>query len=485
MKEIKLPQGVWYYDQKERLGNPGGFGAVFSGKDDKGKKVAVKKLHSNAKDFAHRELSAANRIQKLSPDNVMPIRDCGQAAGTDDYFLVMPAADQNLQKKIDDDKIISESEAIAILQQIAVGLSTFGNVIHRDLKPHNILLHENVWKIADYGITKFIEESTAPQTLKKCLSPSYASPEQWLEDSVTPAADMYSLGCIAICMLTGQPPFSAGSREELRARHVKEAPPKCDTCTTKLQSLISTMLRKAPDSRPSIGRVLDTLNSLNEKKSNTHVSNGLKALRVADAEESRRAAEQEAVLRSAEAKRHTREKLREEGESILNECINDFEQWINNDDLHVNVHRSAARISFGLGSAQLEFDVSTIQSVSRDNPLPASQWDIVCSALIKITQQEPKPAKRSCSLCFAKKPETQDYRWWEIKFDYSPWIRQDRKHGYCALDDYGSIDEALSISMSRFQATQRLPIDGEDKDEARDRWAALLACASQGRLELQ
>ena len=242
MKEIKLPQGVWYYDQNQPLGKPGGFGAVFLGKDDKGKVAAVKKLHSNAKDSAHRKLSAAALIQELSPDNVMPIFDCGQAAGTDDYFFVMPAADQNLQKEIDDNKIVSESEAIAILQQIAVGLSTFGNVIHRDLKPHNILLHENVWKIADYGIAKFIEESTAPQTLKKCLSPSYASPEQWLEDSVTPAADMYSLGCITICMLTGQPPFSAGSREELRARHVKEAPPKCDTCTTKLQSLISTML---------------------------------------------------------------------------------------------------------------------------------------------------------------------------------------------------------------------------------------------------
>ncbi len=490
MKEIKLPQGVWYYDQKQPLGKPGGFGAVFLGQDDKGKKVAVKKLHSNAKDFAHRELSAAALIQELSPDNVMPILDCGQAAGTDDYFLVMPAADQNLQKKIDDDTIVSESEAIAILQQIAFGLSTFGDVIHRDLKPHNILLHENVWKIADYGIAKFIEESTAPQTLKKCLSPPYASPEQWLEDSVTPAADMYSLGCIAYALITGKPPFEAHSREELKELHLEKAPPKCDTCTTKLQSLISTMLRKAPDSRPSIGRVLDTLNSLNEKKSNIHVSNGLEALRVADAEESRRAAEEEASLRSAEAKRHTREKLREEGESILNECIDDFEQWINNDDLHVNVHRSAARISFGLGSAQLEFDVSTIQSVPRDDPLPASQWDIVCRASMKIIQQNPKSAERSCSLYFAKTPETQDYRWWELKFDFNPHPlmrphRRGREDGYFALDDYESIDEALAPVMSRYQLTEPpLPIDGEDKDEARNRWAVLLARASQGRLEL-
>ena len=237
--------------------------------------------------------------------------------------------------------------------------------------------------------------------------------------------------------------------------------------------------------------MLDTLNSLNEKKSNTHVSNGLKALRVADAEESRRAVEEEASLRSAEAKRHTREKLREEGESILNECIDDFEQLINNEVPHVNVHRSAARISFGLGSAQLEFDVSTIQSVSRDNPLPASQWDSVCSALIKITQQNQKPAERSCSLYFAKTPETQDYRWWELKFDFNlhPLMRphrRGREDGYFAVDGYESIDEALAPGMSRYQLTEPpLPIDGEDKDEARNRWAALLACASQGQLELQ
>ena len=64
------------------------------------KRSPLKNCIQMQKDFAHRELGAAALIQELSPDNVMPIFDCGQAAGTDDYFLVMPAADQNLQKKL-------------------------------------------------------------------------------------------------------------------------------------------------------------------------------------------------------------------------------------------------------------------------------------------------------------------------------------------------------------------------------------------------
>ncbi|MDM3788590.1 protein kinase, partial [Proteus mirabilis] len=71
-----------------------------------------------------------------------------------------------------------------------------GDIVHRDLKPGNILRHEERWKIADFGIAKFVEDSTSLETLREALTPSYAAPEQWLGQRPTSATDIYALGCI-------------------------------------------------------------------------------------------------------------------------------------------------------------------------------------------------------------------------------------------------------------------------------------------------
>jgi len=74
-----------------------------------------------------------------------------------------------------------------------------------DLKPDNILYHDGKWKIADFGIARFVEEATASNTLKEFLSPWYAAPEQWRLERATHGTDVYALGCIAFCLLTGKP----------------------------------------------------------------------------------------------------------------------------------------------------------------------------------------------------------------------------------------------------------------------------------------
>ena len=80
-------------------------------------------------------------------------------------------------------------------------------MVHRDLKPENVLFLDGHWCVADFGISRYAEASTAPDTRKYALTPAYAAPERWRNEHATSATDVYSLGVIAFELLTGARPF--------------------------------------------------------------------------------------------------------------------------------------------------------------------------------------------------------------------------------------------------------------------------------------
>jgi eukaryotic-like serine/threonine-protein kinase len=184
---IKLPKGEWEYDLQAPLGKPGGFGQVFVGRGNGYDRVAVKRLHLKANDAAHRELEIANELAQFTLEHVIPVLDAGQDALSDYYFVVMPCAEKSLQDEFKAVGKFNEADAVRILQDIAAGLVEARKFVHRDLKPLNILFHDGRWKIADFGIARFVEESTSLQTLKECLSPPYAAPEQFKLEHATSA----------------------------------------------------------------------------------------------------------------------------------------------------------------------------------------------------------------------------------------------------------------------------------------------------------
>ncbi|MEE9354409.1 MAG: protein kinase, partial [Methylococcaceae bacterium] len=126
----------------------------------------------------------------------------------------MPCAEQSLEQKLIKDGAIGDIEAVSILHEIALGLLEVKDLVHRDLKPGNILYFDSAWRVADFGIARFIEESTSARTLKECLSPPFAAPEQWRLERTTNATDVYALGCIGYALLTGNQPFSGPARED-------------------------------------------------------------------------------------------------------------------------------------------------------------------------------------------------------------------------------------------------------------------------------
>ena len=208
---IKLPTGEWEYDDARQLGPAGGFGDVFLGRSCAGEsgRVAIKRLKLSADEAAHRELRIGARLMESSFEHVVPILDAGQDPQSDRYFLVMPVCDCSLQDEINKTGLgIDPEKTCEIIKSILAGLIEVGDITHRDLKPANILFHEGEWKIADFGIAKFVADSTSLETLRDSLTPAYAAPEQWRGERPTSAADIYSVGMIAYALIDGSPPFS-------------------------------------------------------------------------------------------------------------------------------------------------------------------------------------------------------------------------------------------------------------------------------------
>ena len=243
MVRIRLRLGEWEYDPDAPLGPAGGFGEVFKGSGERHGEVAVKRLKVTASEAAHRELRLAEELVGRTLTHVIPAFDSGQDSESDSYFIVMPRAEKSLQDEVKSGRSWSDQEAAAVLLEIVKGLDEVADIVHRDLKPGNVLFHEGRWKVADFGIARFVEDSTSLRTLKDCWTPAFAAPEQWRLERATGATDLYSLGCIAFVLLTGRPPFCG---PDIREQHLSSEPPSLDVPTPLMSSLVSMLLRNAP-----------------------------------------------------------------------------------------------------------------------------------------------------------------------------------------------------------------------------------------------
>jgi serine/threonine protein kinase len=259
---ISLTQSTWEFDELAPIGPPGGFGAVYAGKGPQGP-VAVKRLHLTAGQAASREMKLGASLLGRDLQCVVPVFDYGLDKGTRCYFLVMPLCKESLQGYLDRTGPLDANEAIDVSLDILCGLSEVKDVVHRDLKPGNILRHNGRWCLADFGIAKFVEESTSLNTLRGCLTPAFGAPEQWRSEAPSHATDIYALGCIWYCLLTGSPPFSGA--ENQREAHLNSKPTPLSNVDDTLSSLVARMLRKNADARPTIERCIETLQTLKKK----------------------------------------------------------------------------------------------------------------------------------------------------------------------------------------------------------------------------
>jgi serine/threonine-protein kinase len=205
----------------ERTLGHGGMASVYLARDSElDRPVALKILALQSADnseFRRRFLREAQLAARLSHTNVVQVYDAGEENGSP--FIVMefvPGA--TLADVLAQRGPLGVAEATHITRQAAIGLQHAhdAGLVHRDVKPQNLLVREDgVVKIADFGIARAAELSRVTRLGTVLGTAAYLSPEQARGDEVTASADIYSLGAVLYEELTGRPPFEFSSLAEL------------------------------------------------------------------------------------------------------------------------------------------------------------------------------------------------------------------------------------------------------------------------------
>jgi eukaryotic-like serine/threonine-protein kinase len=247
------------YSLGRELGE-GGMALVFLAQDLRhDRSVALKVLRPEvaAHVGAERFLREIKMAAGLHHPHILPVYDSGEAGGL--LFYVMPNMEgRSLRERMDREGQLSLDEALRVTREVAAALDYAHRqrVLHRDVKPENILLHEGSAMVADFGIGKALSSGKSiTQTGMSLGTPAYMSPEQASGDSgVDGRSDLYSLGCVLYEMLTGEPPFTGPNAQAIitkrfiapipRVRASRDVPEAIDDIVTR--SLARTPVDRFP-----------------------------------------------------------------------------------------------------------------------------------------------------------------------------------------------------------------------------------------------
>lgn len=223
------------YRIEGRLG-VGGMSTVHLAFDDRLERyVAIKLLAEHLADdptFVSRFRREALAAARLVHPNIVQVFDFGFDEGHHQHFIVMEhVAGNSCAELLRDLGHLDVPQALAIVTQACRGLDYAhrNGVIHRDVKPGNLLVAEgDVVKLADFGIARAADQSSITQVGSVLGTAAYLSPEQARGEEAGPRADLYSLGVVAYQLLSGRLPYEAGSLSELTLKQQRESPTPLD-----------------------------------------------------------------------------------------------------------------------------------------------------------------------------------------------------------------------------------------------------------------
>ena len=248
------------YKLQEQIGS-GGMADVYKAEDMLlHRPVAVKILHEQFKqdkEFIEKFQREAQAAARLSHPNIVNIYDVGIADG--DHYIVMEyVPGRTLKDKIRQEGHIEVVEALAIAREIAEALAHAhaNNLVHCDIKPHNILMMaDGHAKVADFGIARAITESTMTYSGSVVGSVHYFSPEQAKGTMITPKSDVYSLGVVLYEMLTGKLPFTGETPVSIAMQHLQDEPIPVRQINPAIppvaEAIVTRAMSKNPAMRPS------------------------------------------------------------------------------------------------------------------------------------------------------------------------------------------------------------------------------------------
>jgi serine/threonine-protein kinase len=237
----------------------GGMGVVYRAYDLRLKRTVALKLMAPElaldEGFRLRFARETELAMALEHPNVVPVHDAGDVDGR--LYLAMRLVEgADLRALLRKERRLEPARALAICRQIANALDAAHakGLIHRDVKPSNVLLDpaEHVY-LADFGLTRRLDEQGAqPGDSRSIGTPAYLAPEQIEGGAVDGRADLYALACVLFECLTGKPPYGGSSRLETAWAHLEEAPPRASSLgelPEGIDRVFDVALAKNPDDR--------------------------------------------------------------------------------------------------------------------------------------------------------------------------------------------------------------------------------------------
>ncbi|MBS4957533.1 MAG: Stk1 family PASTA domain-containing Ser/Thr kinase [Clostridium sp.] len=274
------------YELIEKIGE-GGMAIVYKARDNKlNRLVAVKILKvefANNKDISDKFKKEATAVANFSDANIVNVLDVGhEEEGNIDYFVMEYVDGKTLKDLIVENGKLNYTVAISIGIQIAKALECAhrNNIIHRDVKPQNILVTENgLVKVTDFGIAKSSTSATITNTTTIMGSAHYLSPEQAKGAFIDLRSDIYSLGIVLYEMVTGLLPFDGESPVTIALKHIQSEPIEPKKYNASIPDSLNNLIMKAI-SKECVNRYQncrELINDLQKIKENPNTPIGARA----------------------------------------------------------------------------------------------------------------------------------------------------------------------------------------------------------------
>lgn len=243
----------------EKVGN-GGMATVYRAKDNVlNRFVAVKVLkdeYTTDGEFIRRFNQEAQAAAGLTHGNIVSVYDVGHEETDNIYYIVMELIQgKTLKEIINQDGSLPWKWSINIAVQIASALEAAhkNNIVHRDVKPHNIIITEDgVAKVTDFGIAKAVSNATITAFGTTIGSVHYFSPEHAKGGFTDAKSDLYSLGVVMYEMLTGRVPFDADTPVSIALKHMQESPKEPIKINSSIPYAVNQIIMKAMQKDPNL-----------------------------------------------------------------------------------------------------------------------------------------------------------------------------------------------------------------------------------------
>jgi serine/threonine protein kinase len=244
----------------EALAGMGSMARMYSARAPDGQRVAIKLVKQEYADdavFRRRFALEAEIARTVSSPHVVAVLDNGEHHGMP-YLVQRFVEGRSLEEKLRQERRLDLDETVRICADVAQGLQALGDagMIHRDVKPGNILLDQNdTAYLTDFGLAKDTNADSAITGPGEAMgSLRYMAPEQIRGEPVTPSADLYSLGCVVFECVQGVPPFVYEEGVRILWAHLQDEPPDPvgpPRPPDQFIRVLKSALHKRPEDRPS------------------------------------------------------------------------------------------------------------------------------------------------------------------------------------------------------------------------------------------